>query len=36
MKQPEVINFASLTEKHPKYNTELFHNTKENIWLKNM
>ena len=37
MKQlSEVMNFASLTENHPKYNTELFHKIKENIWLKNM
>ena len=37
MKQLEVINFASLTEKNqPKHNTKLFHNYENNIWLKNM
>ena len=36
MKQQKVMSFASLTEKSSKYNTELFHKIKENIWLKNM
>ena len=36
MKQLEVMNFANLTEKSSKNNTELFHKIKENIWLKNM
>ena len=36
MKQLEVMNFVVWQKNHPKYNTELFHNNKENIWLKNM
>ena len=31
MKQQEVIKFGG-----PKHDTKLFHNYKENIWLKNV
>lgn len=36
MKQLEVEILQIWQRNHLKHNTELFHNYKENIWLKNM
>ena len=36
MKQPEVMNFSSLTEKSSKIEHKAVSQNQKNIWLKNM